>query len=54
MGTKWNCDDSTGDFLMGNTNGLVFNAEWVGTGWYRFTGDAGTKMPESTAGKDIL
>ena len=49
---KWTCDSDASDYA-GNSN-LEDNDEWMGPGWYRITGDAGTRIPERSQGKDII
>jgi cysteine-rich repeat protein len=39
------CDSTTG--VIASCPGGGCSTDWAGAGWYRFTGAAGTKMPES-------
>jgi len=43
------CDSS--DSSMENSNTVQDDPEWLGEGWYRILGDAGTKIPEQKVGR---
>ena len=45
-------DDAICDKLEGPFNRTWQSPTWKGSGWYRFTGKAGTMMPEKSPGTD--